>query len=95
MIAGVPNGHEGRTIMPDTIPTTAFKQASAGPTSKVMSGGLAGAMCALIVWALNDFNVLPGGAQIPGEIASALTTVMSFAVAYVIPPSGADQIAPA
>lgn len=72
----------------------AFKQASDAPTTKVISGGIAGAISAVIVWILNAFDLLPGGTQIPGEIASALTTIVSFIVSYLVPPSQRDQIAP-
>ncbi len=74
-------------------PATGFKQVSAVPTTKVISGGVAGAISVVIVWALNSFKVLPGGTQIPGEIASALTTIISFAVSYFVPPSERDHIA--
>jgi Mg/Co/Ni transporter MgtE len=76
-----------------TAPTD-FKQANSIPTTKVISGGIAGAVSAIIVWILNAFNVLPDGVQIPGEIASALTTVVSFAVSYFVPPSQRDSIVP-
>lgn len=41
---------------------------------------------------LPQHHVLPGGTQIPGEIASAMTTIISFIVSYVVPPSGSDNI---
>jgi hypothetical protein len=72
----------------------AFKQASAVPTTKVISGGVAGAISAIIVWVLNAFKLLPGDMQIPGEIASALTTIITFIVSYLTPPSQRDDIAP-
>lgn len=83
--------------MPNGQTTTedkSFKQATASPTRKVTLGGLAGALSAIIVWVLNDFNLLPGGIDIPGEVASALTTVLTFATAYFVPPAASDQIVP-
>ena len=69
-----------------------FRQSSSAPTTKVVSGGIAGAISAVAVWILNAFKVLPNGTQIPGEIASALTTIVSFVVSYLVPPSGKDRI---
>ncbi len=74
-------------------PTTGFKQVNAAPTMKAISGGVAGAISVVIVWGLNSFNILPNGTQISGEIASALTTIISFLVSYVVPPSAKDDIA--
>lgn len=76
-------------------PATVFKQMSTTPTTKVISGGVAGAISVIIIWALNSFKILPGDTQIPGEIASALTTILSFAVSYLMPPSARDNIAAA
>ena len=73
-------------------PNPGFKQTSGAPTTKVISGGVAGAISVLVVWAVNSFKLLPSGTQIPGEIASALTTILSFAVSYFVPPSARDDI---
>lgn len=67
------------------------KQAKAAPTKKVTIGGLAGALSAILVWALNQY----AGAQIPGEIGSAITTVFTFVVAYLVPPAPSDNVVPA
>ncbi|MGH8595154.1 MAG: hypothetical protein ACREXT_00695 [Gammaproteobacteria bacterium] len=53
------------------------------PSRKVSSSALAGAISITVVWAVNNF----AGAAIPGEIASALTTILSSVVAYVVPES--------
>ena len=70
------------------------KQQSAAPTSKVFYGGVAGAVSVVVVWVLNAFKILPGGTQIPGEIASALTTIFTFLVSYIVPPSTNDTVVP-
>ena len=70
----------------------ASQQVSGKPTKKAISAGVAGGLSALIVWVLNEFDVLPRGTQIPGEIASALTTVISFVVSYMVSPSPDDQV---
>lgn len=54
------------------------------PYRKVSAGSLAGALSILVVWLLNSF-VLPAGNGITGEVASALTTVLTFFVAYMVP----------
>jgi Na+/proline symporter len=69
-----------------------FKQATRGPTRKVTFGAFAGALTAILVWILNTFEVLPNATQIPGEIASAMTTVLTFLVSYLVPPSPSDGI---
>ena len=69
------------------------QQTSAAPTRKVTAGGTGGAIVIVIVFILNTYKVLPGGAQVTGEVAAALTTIISFAVSYLVPPSRRDQVA--
>jgi lipopolysaccharide export LptBFGC system permease protein LptF len=56
------------------------------PARKVRAGGLGGAVATLTVWALSQFT---GFKPDPGIVA-ALTTVITFAVAYFAPQSGGD-----
>jgi len=56
------------------------------PTRKVTAGGVAGALSVVLVWAANTFW-MPEAKQIPAEIASALTTILSFLVSYFVPES--------
>lgn len=51
------------------------------PQRKVAAGTLAGALAALVVWGLDAF----AGVRMSGESAAALVTVLSFAVAYMVP----------
>lgn len=53
------------------------------PTRKVTAGGVAGAISAIIVWMLNAYFLIEK--PIPAEIAVAITTVLTFAVQYVVP----------
>ena len=53
------------------------------PSRKVSSSALAGAISITVVWAVNNF----AGTAIPGEVASALTTILSSLVAYLVPES--------
>jgi Mg/Co/Ni transporter MgtE len=57
---------------------------SYAPSRKVGSGALTGAVSIILVWVLNSF-VFTGGTKITGEIASALTTILTFLVSYFVP----------
>ena len=46
----------------------------AEPGRQVGAAGLAGAISVIVVWAVGEF----GGVEIPPEIASAFTVVVSF-----------------
>lgn len=48
------------------------------PHPKVAAGGAAGAASIVLVWALAQ-----AGVEIPPEVASALTTLLSFGAAYM------------
>lgn len=50
------------------------------PSKKVASGGLAGGLSILLVWALNEL-----GMEVPAEVAAAIATLVSFAVGYFVP----------
>jgi hypothetical protein len=54
------------------------------PTRKVGASALAGALSILVVWVLNTF-ILADHTLITGEVASALTTVLTFLVGYFFP----------
>lgn len=69
-----------------------MKQISSRPTQKVISGAVAGALSAILVYILNTF-VLTNGQSIPAEIASALTTLLTLLVSYMVPPGAGDGIA--
>jgi hypothetical protein len=60
------------------------------PTQKVTAGGLAGAVSILVVWGLNTFVFKKE--VITGTIASAITTILSFVVAYLIPPGSNESV---
>lgn len=68
--------------------TTQAHSPSAFPVRKVAAGGVAGAITAIIVWILSAaFKI-----NIPPEIASAITVVLSFAAGYLIPPAANDAV---
>ncbi len=54
------------------------------PYKKVSAGTLAGALTIILVWVVNTF-VLVGDHTLTGEVASALTTVLTFVVSYMVP----------
>lgn len=55
-------------------------QPTALPTNKVIAGGSGGAAVLILVWALQQF----AGVQVPPEVASALATILGFALAYLV-----------
>lgn len=48
------------------------------PTSKVIAGGAAGAVSIVLVWVAGLF-----GLEVPAEVASAVTVLLSSAAAYI------------
>ena len=54
------------------------------PSRKVGAGALAGALSVVLVWIINTF-VLTGSMKITGEVASAMTTILTFLVGYFVP----------
>jgi putative flippase GtrA len=51
------------------------------PSRKVNAGVLAGALSIILVWAIKQY----GGTELPGPVASAITTVMTFVTSYFVP----------
>ena len=73
--------------------TTANGQPTSVPTKKVIAGGLAGGASVIIVFILNSFVLEPKHLpQINGGVASAITTVLSFVVSYLIPPGENESV---
>ena len=56
------------------------------PSQKVTVGILAGSLTTIIIWALKSVVV------IPGEVAAAITTVLTFVASYFVPPAARDQV---
>lgn len=50
-------------------------------------------MTLILVWMLNTY-ALPEAKPIPAEIAVAISTVLSFAVSYFVPPAADDTVHP-
>lgn len=65
-------------------------QPNGAPIRKVAFGGLAGAISVLLVWLYNTF-VSPGQ-PMPADLAAILTTVLTFIVAYFVPPADSEVI---
>ena len=68
-----------------------FKMKGTAPVRKVTAGALGGAIVTVLVWYLNTF-VLEPDKRITGEVAAALTTIVTFLVGYFVPPSAKDVI---
>lgn len=59
------------------------------PIRKITVGAFTGALVTLTVLILNTYNPVfkQQDSQISGEIASAATTILTFIVSYLVPPS--------
>lgn len=55
-------------------------QPTAAPTNKMVAVGVAGALTVVLVYALGEF-----GYNIPVEVASAVTVLISFVSGYIVP----------
>lgn len=67
--------------MPETAPAKIYvNQPSSSPSRKVSAGALAGAFSILFVYLVKTF----AHQDIPGEAASAITTVFTFLVSYMV-----------
>ena len=60
------------------------------PAQKVTAGALAGALTTIAIWLLKTY----AHTEITGEVGAAITTVLTFIVACVIPPNERDQVTP-
>jgi hypothetical protein len=63
---------------------------TSAPVRKVWAGGVTGAFVTLIVGILNAYVPLFVHKPISGEISGAATTVLTFIVAYLVPPAPAE-----
>jgi H+/Cl- antiporter ClcA len=63
---------------------------TAVPVRKVMAGGVAGAATTLVVYLLNH-SILKSD-PIPAEVATAITTLLTFMVSYLIPPAASEAV---
>ena len=50
------------------------------PNKKVNAGALAGALSIVLIWAINQYS----GTALPGEVASGVTTIVTFITSYVV-----------
>lgn len=61
---------------------------SAKPARKISVGAAVGALVTIIVWLIESI----GHTTVPAYIAVALSTLLSFVVSYLVPPSPNDQV---
>lgn len=57
-----------------------MNQSTATPTRKVAAGGIGGAVAIVLIYAFQTFT----GAQLPAEVASAVTLIVSFGTSYIV-----------
>lgn len=58
-----------------------LKETQMRPTKKVGAAGAGGALGVIVAWALSQF----AGVDVTAEAAAAMSTVLSFVVAYLVP----------
>jgi hypothetical protein len=63
------------------------RQETGKPTNKVMAGSIGAAIATLIVTVVD-----PGGAKSGAGFQTALTTVITFAMAWFVPPASGDKV---
>jgi uncharacterized membrane protein len=64
------------------------RMTSSVPAQKVTAGAIAGALVTIAIWLSKTY----GHVDIPSEVAAAITTVLTFIVSYIVPPSERDQV---
>ncbi|HAX74926.1 MAG TPA: hypothetical protein DCY88_03600 [Cyanobacteria bacterium UBA11372] len=64
------------------------KSRTAWPTQKITAVALGGAASTLIVWSIANFS----GKAVTPEVASAITTIATFAAGYITPPKEGENI---
>lgn len=64
------------------------KSKTAWPTQKITAVALGGAASTLIVWSISTFS----GRVVTPEVASAITTIATFAAGYITPPKDEETI---
>ena len=69
----------------------AVKMEGKAPVRKVAAGGIGGAITTVIVWVLNTWVLEQ---SMPSEVAAALATIVSFALAYFVRPGANERINP-
>jgi hypothetical protein len=72
-------------------PVPVLKSSTAAPTQKVAAGGIGGAVSVIVIALLQHYANL----TIDPTLASAITTVVSFLVGYIVPPSAREAPAQA
>ena len=70
------------------VPAMAQMQ-SAKPARKVWVALLPAAVTTIVVWALSLGKII-----VPGAVAVAISSVLSFIVSYLVPPADADGVVP-
>lgn len=66
-----------------------YEMVSKRPARKIVGGGIAGAVTALILWLLSEFGI-----SVDADVASAITVIVTFIAGYLVRPDGGDFITP-
>ncbi|WP_439946520.1 hypothetical protein [Streptomyces sp. BBFR109] len=58
---------------------TPINQPTATPTAKVAAAGIGGSVSIVLIWMLNQLGI-----DMPVEVASAITAIVSFLAGYLV-----------
>jgi len=58
---------------------TPINQPTAVPTAKVAAAGIGGSVSIVLIWILSQLGI-----DMPAEVASAITAIVSFAAGYLV-----------
>jgi len=64
------------------------KMQSLKPARKVSVAAVVGAVTSLVLWIIE----IAAGVKVPSYIATSIMTILSFIVAWLVPPSEYDQV---
>jgi len=64
------------------------RQSSSRPTNKVIAGSVGAAIATIIIYIVERWL----GEPVPLQVTTAATTVLTFSLGYLVPPSEADGL---
>jgi hypothetical protein len=73
-----------------TIAGDGSTTAAAAPTRKVTYGGLAGAISFVVLFIINHYMLKDN--PLPAEVGGAISTIITFVVAYLVPPAASEAV---
>ncbi len=75
---------------PPALPPVTVTKPTLRPARKVAASTLASAIVTILVWVVNNYQLLPQGKQVPDNVQGALVVLLTFVAGYITPP-GEDE----